>query len=64
MLMEVLFFVFDKTVPYQKKLILPKAIKVGQKYNCCCEGTFLTSVFMWNKDQNPNYCNFFAKWEA
>lgn len=49
-LMEVLFFVFDNNALYLKKLILPKAIKADQKYNCCCEGTMFWHLFLsWTK---------------
>lgn len=57
-LMEVLFFVFDKNAPYLKKLILPKAIKADQKYNCCCEGTCFDICFCLEQRSKPSYWNF------
>lgn len=64
MLMEVLFFVFDENAAYLKKLILPKAIKADQKYNCCCEGTCFDICFHVEQRSKPKLMGLFAKWEA
>lgn len=63
-LMEVLFFVFDNNALYLKKLILPKAIKADQKYNCCCEGTCFDICFCLEQRSKPELLERFAKWEA